>query len=347
MLKKKYTLLTLLIIAFIITLLNFYSIESKTTNELNIYSGRKLHLIEPLISEFKKKRGIEINILTGKSDQFIERIKLEGNSPKGDLLITTDVARLYRAKENNIFTKIDSKILKKNIPSKFRDKENYWFGMSVRARPIIYSKERVDVKDLSTYEDLKNIKWKNRICMRSSNNVYNQSLISSMIINLGKERTENWIKGLVNNFNKKPHGGDRDQIRSIAYGECDVTIANTYYLANMLNGKNKKDKIAAEKVSIFWPNQKKEGTHINISGGGVIKGAKNIDNAVSFLEFLTTVEAQKIYTEKNNEYSIRNDIKIPIILRNFGKFIADDKIIRSIGKNLKNSILIASKNNWR
>ena len=263
------------------------------------------------------------------------------------MLITTDVARLHRAKKNNIFTKIDSKILKKNIPNKFRDKENYWFGLSVRARPIIFSKERVKIEELSTYEDLKNKKWKNRICMRSSNNVYNQSLISYMIINLGKKRTENWIDGLVKNFKKKPHGGDRDQIRSIAYGECDVTIANTYYLANMLNGKNKKDKTAAEKVSIFWPNQQSHGTHINISGAGIIKGAKNLNNAISFLEFLTTEEAQGIYTEKINEYSIRNDVKISEILTNFGEFIANDNIIHLIGKNLEKSILIASKNKWR
>ena len=345
---QKYKFLNfLIIISFIIVFLSLYSLESKTTNELNIYSGRKLHLIEPLIKEFEEKSGIKINIVTGKSDQFIERIKLEKNNPEVDILLTTDVARLYRAKKNNLFTKIDSRILKKNIPSKFRDKENYWFGLSVRARPIIYSNERVELKELSTYEDLKNKKWKKRVCMRSSNNVYNQSLISSMIINLGRKRTEDWIKGLVNNLSKKPYGGDRDQIRSIAYGECDITIANTYYLANMLNGKNKKDKIAAKKVSIFWPNQKNQGTHVNISGAGIIKGAKNINNAIAFLEFLTTKEAQKIYTEKINEYSIRNDIEISKILINFGKFIADDEIIHLIGENLEKSILIASKNNWR
>ena len=189
-----------------------------------------------------------------------------------------------------VFVKFSRKFLKhllfkkKNIPKKYRSKDNYWFGFSVRARPIIYSNSRVDQRDLSTYEDLSNNKWKSRICMRSSNNVYNQSLIASLIINLGIKRTEEWMEGLVKNFARRPYGGDRDQIRAVASGECDISIINTYYLANMLNSKNKSDKKAAEKVSIFWPNQETNGTHVNISGAGIVKGSKNLYNAIKFLD---------------------------------------------------------------
>ena len=238
--SNKNIFLNLILIFFFIGL-GYFVLKSETKNELNIYSGRKSHLIEPLINEFKKNKKIKINLTPGKSDEFIERLKLEGVNSEADILLTTDIARLSRAKNNNLFKKINSKILKKNIPSTYISKDNDWFGLSVRARPIIYSKERVNINELKIYEQLSNKKWKGRICMRSSSNVYNQSLIAYMILNLGEKETEDWIKNLVNNFARKPFGGDRDQIKAIASGQCDITVANVYYLANMLNSKNKKD----------------------------------------------------------------------------------------------------------
>jgi len=345
MFNTKKFLIPLLVIFFFNFI--FLVLESKTENELNIYSGRKSHLIEPLIKEFERSKKIKINIITGKSDEFIERLKLEGNNTKADILLTTDIARLSRAKKNNLFEKVNSKILQKNIPSKYTSKDKDWFGFSIRARPIIFSKERVDINDLKNYEELANKKWKKKICMRSSTNVYNQSLIAYMVLNLGEKKTEDWIKNLVNNFARKPYGGDRDQIKAIAYGECDITVANTYYLANMINSKNKKDRDAAKKVSIFWPNQKNFGTHINLSGAGVIKGTKNYKNAVIFLEFLSSKKAQEIYSKNINEYSIRDDVLTSKTVSKFGKFKANDTKLEEIGKKIKISIYLASKHNWR
>ena len=342
--KKK--ILNLILIFFFIGL-GYFVLKSETKNELNIYSGRKSHLIEPLINEFKKNKKIKINLTTGKSDEFIERLKLEGINSEADILLTTDIARLSRAKNNNLFKKINSKILKKNIPSTYISKDNDWFGLSVRARPIIYSKERVNINELKNYEQLSNKKWKGRICMRSSSNVYNQSLIAYMILNLGEKETEDWIKNLVNNFARKPFGGDRDQIKAIASGQCDITVANVYYLANMLNSKNKKDVIAAEKVSIFWPNQETFGAHINISGAGILKSSKNFKNALMFLEFLSSQKAQEIYAKNIHEYSIRIDVEPSETVFKFGKFKSDHLKLEEIGKKIKIAIYFASKHNWR
>tara|TARA_Y100000590_G_scaffold443229_1_gene572368 strand:- start:3247 stop:4290 length:1044 start_codon:yes stop_codon:yes gene_type:complete len=344
--KNKHILITIFLSFFLICY-SYFKSELKASNELNIYSGRKSHLIEPLISEFEEKNKIKINLITGKSDEFIERLKLEKNNSQADILLTTDVARLTRAKNNNLFEKVNSSILKKNIPSKYISNDNDWFGLSIRARPIIFSKERVNSNELNSYKDLANQKWKNRVCMRSSNNVYNQSWIASMILNLGEQEAEKWIEDMVNNFAKKPYGGDRDQIKAIAYGECDVTVANTYYLANMMNSKNEKDKKAAQKVSIFWPNQETYGTHINLSGAGIIKGSKNYKNAVLFLEFLSSNNAQEIYTKNIHEYSINIDVKPSKTVSNFGKFKPDNLNIEEIGKKIKTAIVLASKHNWR
>ena len=343
--KKNFLLLPI----FVILLISFtyFNIESKSKNELNIYSGRKLHLIEPLIIEFEKSNKIKVNIITGKSDEFIERLKLEKKNTQADILLTTDIARLSRAKKNNLFKKINSDILEKNIPKKYTSKDNDWFGLSIRARPIIYSKERVNQNELKNYEKLIDKKWKNKICMRSSSNVYNQSLIGYIILNLGEKKAEEWVKNLVKNFTRKPYGGDRDQIKLIASGQCDITVANTYYLANMLNSKNERDRIAAKKVAIFWPNQDTFGTHINLSGAGILKNSKNYKNAILFLEFLSSENAQEIYTKNIHEYSIRDDVNPSKTILGFGKFIADDSKLQKIGEKIKTAIYLAAKHNWR
>ena len=343
--SKKIKFFSLIIVFSIF--FSSYLLKSKTDQVLNIYSGRKLDLIKPLISEFENSYKIKINIVTGKSDAFIEKLKIEKKNTPADILLTTDVGRLQRAKDNDLFLKVNSKILKKNIKKEYRSIDNDWFGFSIRARPIIYSNERVKKSDLSTYEDLASNKWFKKICMRSSNNVYNQSFIAWMIINNGQKRTSEWLASIVNNFARKPYGGDRDQIRSIASGECDITIANTYYLANMLDSKKESDRLAANKVSVFWPNQNSTGTHINISGAGIIKNSKNVDNAIKFLEFLSTIKAQKIYTKEINEYSIRNDIPPSKTINNWGDFKKDTSNINRIGLEIKNSIYLATKNKWR
>ncbi|MCW8825797.1 MAG: extracellular solute-binding protein, partial [Gammaproteobacteria bacterium] len=234
--------------------------------ELNLYSARKEALIKPLLDQFTQETGIKVNLVTGKADALLQRLKSEGRNSPADLLLTTDAGRLSRAKEAGLLQPITSEILSKEIPQHYRDPEGYWFGLSVRARPIIYSVERTDPAHLSSYEALSDPEWKQRICIRSSGNIYNQSLIASMIEADGMERTEQWANGLVTNFAKPPQGGDRDQIKAVASGRCDVAIANSYYYGMMVNSKKESERQAALKTAIFWPNQNGRGTHVNISG---------------------------------------------------------------------------------
>ena len=272
--------------------------------EVNIYSARKEALIKPLLENFSKKTGIEVNLITGKADTFIKRLEIEGKNTPADILLTVDAARLVRAKEKGLLQKVNSAVLNEVIPNSLRDIDNLWFGLSLRSRVIIYAPERVEMKDLSDYIDLSNTKWRNRICVRSSSNIYNQSLVSSMIAHYGIDKTEAWAKGLVENFARNPKGGDRDQIKAVAAGVCDIALVNNYYLAGMLDSGQEDEISAAMKVKLFWPGQEGYGTHVNISGAGVIKYAKNQKEAIELLEYLVTDKAQEWYSNVNYEYSI-------------------------------------------
>jgi len=238
--------------------------------EVNLYSARKEALIKPVVDTFSKQTGIKVNLITGKADALLQRIKSEGKNTHADVFITTDAGRLYRAKTAGVLQAIQSDVLNQAIPENLRDPEGFWYGLSMRARPIFYVKGAVDAKDLSTYEALANKKFKDKICIRSSNNIYNQSLVASMLVADGAKKTQQWTEHFVNNFARKPKGGDRDQIKGAASGQCDIAIANTYYFGQMLAGKKTDQKKAAEAMSIFWPNQNDRGTHVNVSGAVVI-----------------------------------------------------------------------------
>ncbi|MGB5597298.1 MAG: extracellular solute-binding protein, partial [Thiothrix litoralis] len=267
--------------------------------EVNVYSARKEQLIKPLFDKFTAQTGIAVNLVTGKDDALLERLRLEGDNTPADLLMTADAGRLYRAVEMGLTQPVESEVLTKAIPANLRDANNQWFGLTSRARPIFYVKGKVKPEELSTYEDLTDPKWKSRICIRSSDNIYNQSMLGSMMAVNGTEKAQAWADGLVKNFARPPEGGDRDQIKAAAAGQCDIAISNTYYYGQMLAGENAEDKAAAEKVAIFWPNQADRGTHINISGATVTKTAKNKDNAVKLMEFLVNDESQQWYAEAN------------------------------------------------
>ena len=274
------------IIYIFIAFLIFQQLPNAT--EVNIYSARKEALIKPLLKKFNEKTGIEVNLITGKADTFIKRLEIEGKNTPADILLTVDAARLVRAKEKGLLQEINSKVLNKAIPDIFRDKNSYWFGLSVRSRVIVFAPERVEIKDLIDYMDLSNPKWKDRICVRSSSNIYNQSLVASMIAHHGLGETEIWAKRLVENFARQPKGGDRDQIKAVATGVCDIALVNNYYLAGMLDSSQKKEVSAAMKVKLFWPDQNGNGAHVNISGAGVTKYSKNKDEAIQLLEYLVT-----------------------------------------------------------
>ncbi len=320
---------------------------SQAAEEVNLYSARIEALIKPMLDRFTDQTGIQVNLVTGDADELLSRLKNEGRNSPADLLVTTDAGRLYRAKEAGLVQPIESEVLNERIPSAYRDPEGYWFGLSLRARPIMYVKGKVDPASLSTYEDLADPRWDNQICIRSSGNIYNQSLVASMIAANGMEATEEWAKGLVNNFAQPPRGGDRDQIKAAAAGQCSLAIANTYYLAGMINSDDPAEQEAAAKMGVFWPNQDDRGTHVNVSGAAVTKAAKNRDNAIKLIEFLTSAEAQEWYAQVNGEYPVVEGIASSDLLQQWGEFKADPLNMGILGENNSEALKLMDRAGWQ
>ncbi len=315
--------------------------------EVNIYSARKEALIKPLLEQFTKETGIAVNIVTGKADTLLKRLEVEGKNTPADILLTVDVARLIRAKDKGLFQQVDSELLNKVIPENYRDIDKQWFGLSLRSRVIIYAPDRVNINDLDSYIDLADKKWANLICVRSSSNVYNQSLVAAMIANYGIEKTERWATGLVNNFARPPKGGDRDQIKAVAAGVCDIALINNYYLAGMLESSQESEVEAANKIKLFWPNQDGRGAHMNVSGAGILKPAKHKKEAIQLLEFLVSDYAQQWYADTNHEYSINPEIESSSVLRSWGKFKADDLNLGLLGKHNTDAVLLMDRVGWK
>jgi iron(III) transport system substrate-binding protein len=315
--------------------------------EVNLYSARKEELIKPLLDRFTAKTGIKVNLVTGKEDALLERLRREGRNSPADLLLTSDAGRLHRAVEAGVLAPVESDILKKNVPANYRDPKGRWFGLSVRARPIVYVKQRVRANELSTYEDLSDPKWKGRICIRSSDNIYNQSLVASMIASRGVAETEAWAKKFVANFARPPVGGDRDQVTAAAAGQCDIAIVNTYYLAAMLNDKDAAQREAAAKLAVFWPNQQDRGAHVNISGIGLTTAAKNRAGAVKLVEFLSGDEAQKWYAETNHEYPVRANIPLSKTLASWGRYKADGLGLEKLGEHNAEAVKLMDRAGWK
>ena len=314
---------------------------------VNLYSARKEALIKPLLEQFTANSGIKVNLVTGKADALLQRLKSEGRNSPADLLLTTDAGRLHRAKEAGVLQPITSDKLNRAIPKHYRDPEGYWYGLSVRARPIIYALDRVKPEQLSTYEALSSPQWRGKICIRSSGNIYNQSLVASMIEANGIKATEQWANGLVANLGRPPQGGDRDQIKAVAAGQCDIAVANSYYYGKMVGSKKGNEREAAAKTAIFWPNQNDRGTHVNISGAAVTKAAKNRDAAVRLLEFLVSDKAQAWYAEKNFEYPVKVGVKSSDTLKSWGNFKADTLNLSILGKNNPQALMLMDRAHWR
>jgi iron(III) transport system substrate-binding protein len=316
-------------------------------DEVNVYSARQEDLIKPLLDRFTGETGIKVNLVTGKADALLKRLESEGINSPADLLITTDAGRLYRAKEAGVTQPVQSSALDSSIPASYRDPEGHWFGLSLRARPILFVKGKVDPAELSTYEALADAKWKGRICIRSSDNIYNQSLVASMIAANGTEATELWARGLVANLARPPQGGDRDQIKAAAAGQCDIAVANTYYLAGMLSSEDEAERAAAERMSVFWPNQDGRGVHVNVSGGAVTKSAQHKEAAVKLLEFLAGDASQQWYADTNGEYPIRTDIPVSQILSARGAFKADDLNLARLGELNAEAVRLMDRAGWK
>ena len=321
--------------------------ETATAAEVNIYSYRQEHLIQPLLDEFTKMTGIRVNLVSGKADVLLERLKSEGMNSPADVLLTVDAGRLIRAQQAGVLQPIRSDFLVTTVPAQYRDPDGYWYGLSVRSRAIFYAKDRVQRGQLSTYADLADPKWKGRICVRSSSNVYNQSLLAAMIAHHGVKSAEAWAKAVVENLARKPQGGDRDQIKAVAAGECDLAIANTYYYGRMLNSKKADQREAAAKTALFWPDQDGLGAHVNVSGAGVTKSAKNKAYAIRLLEFLASEKAQKIYAEDVYEFPVKAGVPISATLEAWGKFKADSLDLAALGKYQAEALRIFDRVGWR
>lgn len=315
--------------------------------EVNVYSGRKDHLMKPLLDSFTAKTGIEVKLLSAKEEQLLERLVQEGADSPADVLITTDVARLRQAQDAGVLQATSSEALAKAIPAKYRDPQGYWYGLSARARVIFYAKDRVKPADLSTYEALADSKWKGKICVRSSSSVYNQSLLASIIAADGKDKASSWVKGIVGNMARAPQGGDRDQIQAVAAGECDIAIANTYYYAGMITSDKAEERDAAAKVALFWPNQNDRGAHVNVSGAGVTKAARHSAEALKLIEFLASPEAQKIYAEGNGEFPVVESVPSSDLIKSWGTFKAESINVAAIGAQVPEAVKLFDKEGWR
>ncbi|GAA0591981.1 Fe(3+) ABC transporter substrate-binding protein [Caenispirillum bisanense] len=315
--------------------------------EVNLYSARKEELIRPMLDEFTKETGIKVNVLTADADQLVERIKSEGANSPADVLMTVDAGRLYRAKQEGILQAIDSQVLEAAVPAHLQDKDNEWFGLSQRARVVFYAKDRVKPEELSTYEDLASDKWKGRICIRSSGNIYNLSMMAAMIAHHGEEKAKEWADGMVNNLARAPQGGDRDQIKAVAAGECDLAISNTYYVVGMLASKDEAEAKAAQAVSVFFPNQQTTGTHVNVSGAGVVKNAPNKADAVKLLEWLAGEKAQAMYAEVNGEYPVVAGVPWGETLKAWGEFKMDELPMDNLGEYNAAATKVFDQTGWR
>lgn len=314
---------------------------------INLYSSRHYDTDQALYDSFTKKTGLKVNLIEGKGDELIERIKSEGANSPADVFITVDAGRLGRAEEAGILQPISSSTLNSKIPANLRSPENLWFGFSKRARVIVYNKGKVKPSELSTYEDLATDNWKGKILIRSSSNIYNQSLIASLIETLGMSDTENWAKGLVSNFARPPEGNDTAQIKGVAAGIGDIGIANSYYVGRLAKSDKAEDKAVVQKIGMFFPNQNGRGTHINISGGGVVKTAPNKEGAIKFLEHLASPEAQKIFSEGNNEYPVVEGVPVPSVLTPYGNFKSDAVNVAVYGKLNAEAIKLMDRVGWK
>ena len=321
--------------------------EGSDEEVVNLYSSRHYDTDDALYDNFTEQTGIEVNLIEADADELIERIKSEGENSPADVLITVDAGRLWRAEEEGLLQPVDSETLNSNIPENFRHPEGLWFGLTTRARVIVYNKDTVDPSELSTYEDLADPKWDDRVCIRSSGNIYNVSLVASMIESKGEEAAAEWVNGLVENLAREPEGGDTDQIRAVASGQCDVAIANHYYWARLSKSDDPADQEVASQTGVFFPNQEGRGTHVNISGAGVVTNAPNPENAVAFIEYLASPEAQEIFAAGNNEYPVVEGVTLDPVVAELGNFKIDDVNVRSYGSNSPKVVEIADRAGWK
>ena len=331
----------LLSIAFVLT-----GLSSAFADEVvNVYSARHYDTDMAMYERFTEETGIKVNLIEGSSDALIERIKSEGQFSPADMLITVDAGRLWRAEKEGIFQPVDSAVLSERIPAHLRHPEGEWFGLSKRARVIAHKKDMALPAGFGTYEALADEAFRGQVCMRRSGNIYNLSLMASLIDAHGAPAAEAWAKGVVANFARTPQSNDTGQLKAVASGECTITIANTYYLGRLMASTKPEDKALMANLEIVFPNQDGRGTHVNISGAGVTKYAPNRENAIRFLEYLTSDFAQRLFAEGNNEYPISGPTTGPVAA--LGEFKRDDLNVSVLGENQTEAVKVYDRAGWK
>ena len=306
-------------------------------DELTIYTSRQPQLIEPIVEKFSLETGIKVNFLSGNAQELMERIDVEGDNSPADIFMTVDAGVLWQAAERDIFSSTNSKILEENIPSYLRDPENKWFGLSKRARTIVYSNDQFNDNDFSTYEDLADPKWKGKLCLRTSKKVYNRSLMASMIDAYGFEKAKEVVTGWISNLATEVFSNDTNALKAVSSGQCGLTIVNTYYLARLL------DDPQYDNLTLFWANQSDRGVHVNISGAGIVKTSKNKQAATLLLEYLSSEKAQDFYASANKEYPVLDGAVVHASIKDWGEFIEDNINVGKLGSLQKEAVFLAQE----
>lgn len=340
--KKNIFSKTLLLLASAVILISC----SQSVDEIKVYSGRHYRSDEDLFRKFTEKTGIKVNLIKADSDQLINRLALEGENSPADLFITADAGRIGQAVEQGLLQPVKTKFIEQNVPKNLRDPDDYWVGLTKRARVIVYHLDRVDPAELTTFEDLILPKWKGKVLVRSSQSHYNQTLMASMVAAGGYEQTLEWAKGLVNNMAQPPKGNDRDQVKAVAAGVGDLAIVNTYYMGLLLRSANEEERQVAGQMGIFFPNQDDRGAHINVSAIGLTASSKNKENAILLMEFLLEKESQEMLAGENFEYPVNPDAKWPDLLVEWGEFKEDTVNLTSLGNYLPEAMKIFNEAGW-
>jgi len=323
------------------------ALKKEKENVVNIYTHRFYDTDKQIIDLFEKETGIKVNVKKDKADKLIALLQAEGKKSEADILVTVDAGRLGYAKSLGLLQPFESDYITKTVPAHLIDSENNWVSLTQRARVIAYDKEKVKPEDLSTYEALTEERWKGQINVRSSNNIYNQSLMASIIANTNKEEAVEWASGIVKNMARDPKGNDRDQVKQVALGEGSLAIINTYYLGKLINSSNQLEAEAGKSVGLFFPNQNTTGTHINVSGAGITKYAPNKDNATKFIEFLLSPTAQKMYAKSNYEYPVHPDVEPAELLKSWGDFKKDELSLEKLYLNNQTAKEVFEAANWK
>ena len=320
--------------------------EEQTEQVVNLYSSRHYDTDLKLYSDFTAATGIKVNRIEAGADELIERIRSEGEFSPADILITVDAGRLWRAEEAGVLSPVESDVLNSRLPEHLRHPQGLWYGLSTRARVIVYNKEAGQPEGLETYQDLANPAHAGKVCIRSSGNIYNISLLASIVSRHGGDAAEAWASGVVGNFARPPQSNDTGQIRAVASGECGIGLVNSYYIARLVASDDPADREVADAIGVIFPNQGTTGAHVNVSGAGIVKSAPNRDNAVRFLEYLTTDSAQRYFANGNHEYPAVVGVPGSEALQTLGQFESDSLNAAELGIHQAEAVRVFDRAGW-